>query len=105
MDEVADFALMPDGALVNMKDMCTLCAKPVDKDDSTTWKLVQGYVGGPKKDSMRLRKDTGHYAHDSCIKKLSEGQAPDQESMFDAPLRTMGQLIDDSREYPDVFSD
>ena len=64
-------------------DACPLCSNSINKDDPTNWKQVVGFVGGPKKDSMRLRQDTGILAHDACVKKLAEGQAPDQPSMFE----------------------
>lgn len=59
------------------------CGNPLDKDDPTIWKQVVGWVGGPKKDSMRLRADTGKFAHDECVAKLSAGQAVDQPNLFD----------------------
>lgn len=68
-----------------MNDWCKLCELPVDPYASNTWKQVVGFVGGPKKDSMRLREDTGFFAHDECVKKLSEGQAVDQPSLFEEP--------------------
>lgn len=67
----------------NFVAFCKLCYNPVDRDDETLWKQVIGWVGGPKKDSMRLREDTGAYAHDECVAKIQAGQAPDQESMFE----------------------
>ena len=66
-------------------NLCLLCGNPVNKDDPTNWKQVIGWVGGPKKDSMRLREDTGQFAHDECVKKLAAGQAVDQPSIFDEP--------------------
>ena len=62
---------------------CSLCGKPVNKD--TAWKEVTGWVGGPRKDSMRLRQDTGKFAHDSCVEKVSSGLPPEQETLFEAP--------------------
>lgn len=63
-----------------MAEECGLgCGKPVNPHDIGTWKEVRGWVGGPRKDSMRLREDTGRYAHASCVAKAQEGQAPDQE--------------------------
>lgn len=80
--------LMTDADLETMMDAlsgeaCPLCHNSINKDDPTNWKQVVGFVGGPKKDSMRLRQDTGILAHDTCVKKLAEGQAPDQPSMFE----------------------
>ena len=62
---------------------CSLCFKGIRSNDQTLWKEVRGWVGGPKKDSMRLREDTGKYAHDECVRLLQEGQTPDQPSMFE----------------------
>ena len=65
---------------------CGICGLVVDPFGPATWKEVAGWVGGPKKDSMRLRHDTNRFAHDGCVKKLAEGQAVDQPDMFDADL-------------------
>lgn len=82
--EVEDFAINNStGELVNMKDHCHLCGKPVDKNAADVWKQVTGFVGGPKKDSMRLREDTGYFAHDACVAKVQEGQAIDQPGLFE----------------------
>lgn len=67
---------------------CELCGKPILSNDKTVWKQVIGWVGGPKKDSMRLRDDTGKFAHDDCVKKIQAGQALDQPSMFDEQVDT-----------------
>jgi hypothetical protein len=61
--------------------------------DEKTWKQVVGWVGGPRKDSMRLRTDTGKYAHDHCVAKLQSGQAVDQPSMFDEVPETQSVSI------------
>lgn len=66
---------------------CPFCGNPVQSDDPDTWKEVSSWVGGPKKDSSTLRKDTGRYAHGACIHKLKLGQAPDQEDIFEAPTK------------------
>ena len=71
------------GELVVVQDYCGLCGQPVDKNDPNTWKQAKGWVGGPRKDSMRLREDTGYYAHDHCVAKLQAGQAIDQTSLFE----------------------
>lgn len=63
--------------------LCPLCNKPVDPEDPDTWKQVRGWVGGPRKDSMRLREDTGYFAHHDCVAKVQEGQSADQSSIFD----------------------
>jgi hypothetical protein len=62
---------------------CALgCGKPLNPHDLGVWKEVTGFVGGPKKDSMALRTDTGRFAHDSCVHKAKQGQAPDQPSLL-----------------------
>lgn len=62
---------------------CAMCGLPLNKDDPSIWKEVRGWVGGPKKDSMRLRQDTGILAHDRCVDRLLNGQAPDQPELFE----------------------
>lgn len=64
---------------------CPLCSMPVDRYSPDTWKEVKGWVGGPRKDSMRLREDTDRYAHGECVIKLTQGQAVDQDTLFDEP--------------------
>lgn len=59
------------------------CGRDINPYDISTWKEVTGFVGGPKKDSMVLRSDTGRYACSPCIHREKAGQAPDQESLFD----------------------
>jgi hypothetical protein len=61
---------------------CHFCEKELDSAAPDTWKQVVGWVGGPRKDSMRLREDTGLYAHDACVEKSQMGQAPDQETLI-----------------------
>jgi len=69
-----------------MSEECALgCGKPVNPHDISTWKEVRGWVGGPRKDSMRLREDTGRYAHDHCVAQMQKGQAPDQQQLFESP--------------------
>lgn len=69
-----------------MSEPCALeCGNPVNPHDESTWKEVVGFVGGPRKDSMRLRSDTGRFAHNSCVAKAQAGAAPDQEGLFDLP--------------------
>lgn len=69
------------GDLINLKDLCTLCGNPVNKDAPDAWKRVTGYVGGPKKDSMRLREDTGYFAHGECVQRVLDGQTVDQPTL------------------------
>lgn len=67
---------------------CALgCGMPVNPHDVGTWKEVSGWVGGPRKDSMRLREDTGKYAHDACVARVQAGQAADQPSLLDKQPR------------------
>jgi hypothetical protein len=65
-----------------METLCNICFQEVDPHAESTWKQVKGWVGGPRKDSMRLREDTGEFAHDACIEKLSNGIPPDQPDLF-----------------------
>ncbi len=66
-----------------MMEPCVLCGQSLTPNHPDTWKQVTGFVGGPKKDSMRLREDTGRYAHDDCVKLAQSGQDPSQPSLFD----------------------
>lgn len=62
---------------MHVSETCALCGGPVNPYDSSTWKEVVGFVGGPRKDSMRLRRDTGRYAHNHCVGVANAGQQPD----------------------------
>jgi hypothetical protein len=67
-----------------MAEDCALgCGQPLNPHDSGVWKQVVGWVGGPRKDSMVLRSDTGKYAHGTCIDKARAGQSVDQPDIFD----------------------
>jgi len=68
-----------------MTTQCKLCGKDINPHDTASWKEVTGFVGGPKKDSMVLRTDTGSFACTPCVHKAKDGQAPDQNSLFDPP--------------------
>lgn len=69
---------------IPQSNLCSLCGHGINLNQpDKVWKQVQGWVGGPKKDHMRLREDTGRYAHDECVQKVGEGQAVDQPSIFD----------------------
>lgn len=68
-----------------MSRLCALCEKKIRLSDPGLWKEVKGFVGGRKKDSMTLRRDTGRYAHDTCVKAAQDGQEPNQVSLLDAP--------------------
>ena len=83
---------------------CALgCGQPVNPYDASTWKKVTGFVGGPKKDSMRLREDTGEYAHDHCVAKVLEGQPANQVSMFDDGLEEQVQAVNE--DLPDILKE
>lgn len=66
---------------------CALCDGPVNPYDESTWKEVMGWVGGPRKDSMRLRHDTGRYAHTHCVAKLQSGNDPASPDLFETALQ------------------
>lgn len=84
---------------------CSLgCGNPVNPHDEGVWKKVTGYVGGPKKDSMRLREDTGEFAHAHCVARLLEGQAVDQASMFEGQEPVV-EWIDEASDMPEIFKD
>jgi hypothetical protein len=68
-----------------IKMLCPLCKQTIDKDDPTNWNEVKGWVGGPKQDSMRLRSDTGEFAHAACVLALADGQVPGAADLFEAP--------------------
>lgn len=61
--------------------ICRFCHKMV-RDDQDAAKEVSGWVGGPKKDSMRLRRDTGDLAHEHCVTLVMAGQDPTQPDLF-----------------------
>lgn len=105
--EIEDLVLGPDGELINAKSRCGLCGKEIDLDDPDNWKLVKGWVGGPKKDSMRLRKDMGYQAHDSCVEKLQAGQAPDQPSLLEEKLTEdeRRDLMPGAESLPGIFEE
>lgn len=65
-----------------MSTKCLLCGGDLNPYDLGTWKRVTGWVGGPRKDAMTMREDTGEFAHDSCVHKAKAGQAPDQDDIF-----------------------
>lgn len=69
-------------------ELCFFCREPVRRmahqgQQDNTWKQVIGWVGGPKKDSMRMREDTGEYAHDECVQKVMSGMPPEQKDLFE----------------------
>lgn len=79
-----------------MTTNCKLCGKDINPHDSSSWKEITGFVGGPKKDSMVLRTDTGNFACAPCIHKAKVGQAPEQDSLFEPAPKVYKQQIDPS---------
>ena len=77
---------------------CPLCKRAVDPHDPDTWKEITSWVGGPKKDSPKLRKDTGRYAHSHCVIGVQEGHAPEQAGLFDDPELIQPEKPDDLDE-------
>lgn len=63
---------------------CFFCKLPVSLDDPDLAKEVKGWVVGPRKDSMKLRQDTGEYAHRECVTSVTAGMPPEQPDLFDA---------------------
>lgn len=66
-----------------MTRLCELCHKRVNLDDRDLHEMVSGWVGGPKKDSMKLRKSLGIYAHGKCIRRVNKGVSPTQKDLFE----------------------
>ena len=88
-------------------DRCALCGEGIDKNDPDNWKQVTGWVGGPRKDSMRLRMDTGRLAHADCVAKMQEGADPKtQPSMFEETTVTPSQPdAEDAEAERSLFGD
>lgn len=61
---------------------CPFCTNPVDPDDPDNYQEAVSWVTGPKLDHPVLRERTGRVAHQTCIDKLVDGQAPDQETLI-----------------------
>lgn len=61
---------------------CAFCPREIDPDGEDIYREVQSWVHGPKLDGPVLREQTGRIAHGDCIRKLIEGQAPDQEMLI-----------------------
>lgn len=63
--------------------VCALCFQaitPAQYDDpDAIYREVSSWVTGPKLQSPVLRAPTGKIAHKKCIKKILDGEAPDQE--------------------------
>ena len=60
---------------------CSFCGRTVEAGDVDTFREVISWVHGPKLDSPVLRTQTGQLACRTCIDRLKEGQAPDQETI------------------------
>lgn len=62
---------------------CPLCGLNIydrDLDDpDAIYREVRSWVTGPKLQGPVLREQTGRIAHASCIRKLIDGEAPDQQ--------------------------
>ena len=62
---------------------CSLCDREISAaeldDPEAVYREVTSWVHGPKLQGPVLREQTGRIAHADCIKKLIEGQAPDQD--------------------------
>jgi hypothetical protein len=98
----------PVGDIARIVGLCPFCNRHVARDHPETWKQVVGWVGGPRKDSMRLREDTGRYAHNHCVEKAQIGQAPDQPSLLDdepTPVPQEGISGGDSESLRGLFDD
>lgn len=74
--------------MVPLSETCELCHKDIDRHSPATWKQVIGWVGGPRKDSMRLRENTGKFAHDACVAKVQIGQTVDQPDLWELDTTT-----------------
>lgn len=72
---------------------CFFCKGPVNPHDLGTWKRVSGWVGGPRKDAMTLREDTGDFAHEACVGKARAGQTSDQPDIFSDEARVGGKSV------------
>lgn len=83
-----------------MSEPCFFCGTSVNPHDLGTWKMVQGWVGGPKKDGLTMRHDAGLYAHDHCIEKQRAGQPADQPDLFGEDTAT--EAADSSARPEDV---
>lgn len=79
---------------------CAYCGGEVNLQGPLVCKEVTGWVGGAKKDSMRLRSDTGRYAHNSCVQLAVQGMPPSQPDLFDEG--GYEEMLAQQREIPDL---
>jgi len=63
-------------------DFCgvDLTAQELD-DPDLNYREVHSWVTGRKSQSPVLRQQTGRLAHVACVKKLIDGEAPDQQAI------------------------
>ena len=63
--------------------ICAFCANAFTieelNDPDLTHVHVESWVTGVKKQSPVLRRQTGKRAHSECVRKIGDGEAPDQE--------------------------
>lgn len=70
------------GVFTHTCPLCSLTIAPEQLDDpDAIYREVKSWVTGPKLQNPVLREQTGNVAHAVCIKKLLEGQAPDQKPL------------------------
>ena len=76
---------MPEYEAHTMTHTCAMCSEEVTPeqvdDPMATYREVVSWVTGPKLQNPVLREQTGRIAHAECVKKMIEGQAPDQKPL------------------------
>lgn len=72
-----------------MKTTCTYCHEPVNPDDRTVWRRIQGWERKASSASSRaggsdisMREPTGEFACALCITRLKTGVTPGQTSLL-----------------------
>jgi len=62
---------------------CSLCGKPMEtpEEEKQAYRQVTGWVQ-PGKSKVWERRETGAFAHASCMVRLKLGLAVEQESLF-----------------------
>lgn len=60
---------------------CHFCGEGIENldDPDAIYREVSSWVTGPKLQSPVLRSHTGRIAHATCVRKLLDGEAVDQE--------------------------
>jgi hypothetical protein len=62
---------------------CSLCGGPITPDqERLAWKQMVGWVKPRGSKSMTGSKPTGAFAHDTCIIRLREGFAIEQQTLW-----------------------